>query len=108
MKISESALVNSGKSRVLATETAANLFPFSKNPKLIGFSPKVSVCVSPENSAIFVNSNSNFDSGSPPEIPRMAKLNCFELSVLLTLSMMKLLFDHALLAKSNVSEKVPC
>jgi hypothetical protein len=38
----------------------------------------------------------------------MEKLNCFELSMLETLSMMKLLLDHALFGTLNVSEKVPC
>jgi hypothetical protein len=38
----------------------------------------------------------------------MAKLNCLELAVLVTLSMMKVLLDQALLGTLNVSEKVPC
>jgi hypothetical protein len=38
----------------------------------------------------------------------MEKLNCFELSVLVILSMMKLLLDHALFGTLNVSENVPC
>jgi hypothetical protein len=108
MKISESALENSGKSRVLATEIEANLFWVSQNPKLVGFKAKVSVWVFPENSDGFVNSNSNFDSGKSGEIPLMAKLNCFELSKSETLSMMKSLLDQSLLGTLNVLEKVPC
>jgi hypothetical protein len=108
IKISQSPLENSGKSRALATKIEANLFSFSTNPKLFGSSVKVSVWVLSKNSAGFVNSNSNLDSGKPAEIPLMAKLNCFELLVLETLSMMKLLLDQALLGTLNVSEKVPC
>jgi hypothetical protein len=107
MKISESPLENSGKSRVFATEMDAKLFWTSTNPTLAGFSPKVSVWVLPENSARFVNSNSNFDSVTLVEIPWIEKLNCFELSVLVILSIMKLLLDHALFGTLNVSENVP-
>ena len=108
MEISESPLENSGKSRVFAIKIEAKLFSFSKNPKLFDFRVKVSAWVLPENSAGFVNCNSNLDIGSPAEISWMAKLNCLELSVLETFSMMKLLLDQALLRTSNVSEKVPC
>jgi hypothetical protein len=108
MKISDSALENSGKSRVLATEIGAKLFWVSKNPKLFGFRVKISVWVLPENSAGLVNSNSKLDSGKPALIPLMAKLNSFELSMLETLSMMKSLLDQALFGTLNVSEKVPC
>jgi hypothetical protein len=117
IKIWESPLENSGESGVFAVtvksifpaiDIEANLFSFSKNPKLIGFSTKVSVWVFPENSAGFVNSNSNFDRGKLAEIPWMAKLNSLELSMLETLSMMKLLVDQALFETLNVSEKVPC
>ena len=108
MKISESPSENSGKSRVLATEIEANSFWVSKSPRLCGFSIKVSVWVLHENSAKFVNSNSNFDSNKFLETSLIAKLNCFELSVFVTLSMIKLLLDQALLGTLNVSEKVPC
>jgi hypothetical protein len=108
MKISASALENSGKSRVLATEIEAKLFSVSTNPKLFGFRVKVSVWVLPENSAGFVNSNSKLSSGKSARIPLMAKLNCFVLSMLETLSMMKPLLDQALFGTLNVSEKVPC
>jgi hypothetical protein len=108
MKILESALENSGKSRVLATEIEENLLWVSLNPKLLGFRVKISVWVLPENSDGFVNSNSKFDSCKLSEIPLMAKLNCFEPSMLETLSMMKLLLDQALLGTLNVLDKVPC
>lgn len=108
IKISESPFVNSGKSRVFATEIEAILLWVSNNPKLFGFSTKVSNWISSENSAGFVNSNSNFDSGRLAEIPCIAKLNCFELSELVTFSMMKLLSDQALFETLNVSEKLPC
>jgi hypothetical protein len=107
IKISESPFENSGKSKVLATEIEANLFWVSTNPVGVGFSTKVSVWVLPENSARFVNSNLNVDRNKLVETSLMAKLNCFELSVLVTLSMMKLLLDQALLLILNVSEKVP-
>ena len=108
MKISLSASEKFGKSRVLATEIAANLFWFSTNPVLVGFSTKVRVWVLPGNSARFVNSNSNFDRNKFFETSLMAKLNCLELSELVTLSMINLLLDQALLGTLNVSEKVPC
>jgi hypothetical protein len=80
----------------------------AKNPKLLGLSQKARVLVSIENSVGFVNSNSNFDRDKLVETSLMAKLYCFELSVLVTLSMMKLLLDQLLLGTLNVSEKVPC
>ena len=108
IKIWGSVVRNFGKFRVLGNEIEANLFWVAKNPELVGFSTKVRVWVSPENSARFVNSNSNFDRCGSAEIPWMVKVNCFELSMLVTLSIMKLLLDQALLETLNVSEKVPC
>jgi hypothetical protein len=103
-----SPLENCGKFRVFATEIEANLSWVYRNPTLVGFNRKVRVWVLPENSAKFWNSNSNFDRGESAEIPLMAKLNCLELAVLVTLSMMKVLLDQALLGTLNVSEKFPC
>lgn len=108
IEMSVSLLENCGKFRVFATEIEANLLWVSRNPTLMGFRRKVRVWALPENSAKFWNSNSNSDRGESAEIPLMAKLNCLEFAVLVTLSMMKVLLDQALLGTLNVSEKVPC